>query len=153
MTQPCQTLKDVLDSAIVREEQAHAYYTELAASMDDPAMKQVFLEFAAEELEHKATLEAVKQGQYGLVDTTLPIPRLAITESLKEVTPTRNMDYAAALSLAMKREKAAYMLYLRLSAEAKSQTLTELFLALAQQEANHKLRFEIEYDDVILKEN
>ncbi len=153
MTESCQTMEEVLDSAIVREEQAHAYYTGLAETMEDPAMKQAFLEFAAEELEHKAKLEAVKQGEYGLVDKTLPIPRLAIAESLKEVTPSSEMDYAAALSLAMKREKAAYMLYLRLSAEAKSKTLSELFLALAQQEANHKLRFEIEYDDVILKEN
>ncbi|NQV33262.1 MAG: ferritin family protein [Phycisphaeraceae bacterium] len=153
MTQPCQTLEEVLDSAIVREEQAHAYYTELSETMEDPAMKQAFLEFAAEELQHKEKLEAVKRGEYGLVDNTLPIPRLAIAESVKEVTPTRNMDYAAALSLAMKREKAAYMLYLRLSAEAKSGPMAELFLALAQQEANHKLRFEIEYDDVILREN
>jgi len=153
MTQAFQTLEEVLDSAIVREEKAHAFYAELAGVMDDPAMKQVFLEFAAEELEHKAKLEAVKQGEYGLVDNTLPIPRLAIAESLKEVTPTPNMDYAAALSLAMKREKAAYMLYLRLSSEAKTKPLQELFLALAQQEANHKLRFEIEYDDVMLKEN
>ena len=153
MTQPCQTLEEVLDSAIVREEQAHTYYTELAGQMEDPAMKQAFLDFAAEELEHKEKLEAVKRGEYGLVDSTLPIPRLAIAESLKEVTPTGNMDYAAALSLAMKREKAAYMLYLKLSAEAKSAPMAELFLALAQQEANHKLRFEIEYDDVILREN
>ncbi|MCP4453027.1 MAG: ferritin family protein [Planctomycetes bacterium] len=153
MPESSQTMEDVLDSAIVREEQAHAYYTELSASMDDPAMKQAFLEFAAEELEHKAKLEAAKQGEYGLADMTLPIPRLAITENLKEVTPTSNMDYATALSLAMKREKAAYMLYLKLAGEAKSKPLVELFLALAQQEANHKLRFEIEYDDVILREN
>ena len=153
MTQSFQTLEEVLDSAIIREEQAHAYYTGLAETMEDPAMKQAFLDFAAEELEHKARLEAAKRGEYGLVDATLPIPRLAIAESLEEVTPSNQMDYAAALSLAMKREKAAYILYLRLAAEAKSKPLAELFLALAQQEANHKLRFEIEYDDVILREN
>ena len=153
MPESSQTMEEVLDSAIVREEQAHDYYTELAGQMEDPAMKQAFLEFAAEELQHKAKLEAVKRGEYGLVDNTLPIPRLAIAEGLKDVTPTSKMDYAAALSLAMKREKAAYMLYLRLSAETKSRPLAELFLALAQQEANHKLRFEIEYDDIILREN
>jgi rubrerythrin len=153
MTESCQTMEEALDAAIVREEKAHAYYTELATVMDNPAMKEAFLDFAAEELEHKAKLEAVKRGEYGLIDNTLPIPRLAITESLKDVTPTNKMDYAAALSLAMKREKAAYMLYLKLSAEAKSKPLAALFLSLAQQEANHKLRFEIEYDDVVLKEN
>lgn len=153
MTQSFDTMEEVLDSAIAREEKAHAFYTELAEVMEDRAIKQAFLDFAAEELEHKAKLEAVKKGEFGLVDMTMPIPRLAIAESLKDVSPTGKMDYTAALALAMKREKAAYMQYLRLSAEAKSKPLAELFLALAQQEANHKLRFEIEYDDVVLKEN
>ena len=153
MTQTYDTMEEVLDSAIAREEKAHAYYMQLAETMEDRAIKRAFLDFAAEELEHKAKLEAVKRGEYGLVDRTLPIPRLAIAESLQEVTPASNMDYAAALALAMKREKAAYMLYLQLAAEAKSKPLAELFLALAQQEANHKLRFEIEYDDVVLREN
>ena len=31
--------------------------------------------------------------------------------------------------------------------------MRELFLSLAQEEAKHKLRFEIEYDDMILTEN
>ena len=31
--------------------------------------------------------------------------------------------------------------------------LRETFLALAQEEAKHKLRFELEYDDYVLKEN
>ena len=31
--------------------------------------------------------------------------------------------------------------------------LRKMFLSLAQEEAKHKLRFEIEYDDEIMKEN
>ena len=31
--------------------------------------------------------------------------------------------------------------------------LKQTFLGLAQEEAKHKLRFEVEYDDVILAEN
>ena len=34
-----------------------------------------------------------------------------------------------------------------------SDELAELFRSLAAEEAKHKLRFEIEYDDVVLKEN
>ncbi|MCF7975906.1 MAG: ferritin family protein [Phycisphaerae bacterium] len=153
MTKMFATIQEVLDFAIAREQDAHGFYTKLAGTMKDPAMKQAFLEFAAEELEHKARLEAVKQGEYGPVDNSLPIPRMAIAECLKEVTPSSDMEYATALTLAMKREKATYMLYLRLASEAKSKPMAELFLALAHQEANHKLRFEIEYDDVVLKEN
>jgi len=36
---------------------------------------------------------------------------------------------------------------------AEAEELTDMFLALAQEEARHKLRFEIEYDDVVLKED
>jgi rubrerythrin len=53
----------------------------------------------------------------------------------------------------MKREKAAYRLYLDLAAVAEAEELTETFLWLAQEEAKHKLRFEIEYDDQVLKDN
>ncbi len=50
----------VLDFAIGNEVEAHAFYLELAARADVAAMRQVFEEFAAEELRHKAKLEAVQ---------------------------------------------------------------------------------------------
>jgi rubrerythrin len=42
---------------------------------------------------------------------------------------------------------------LDLAAVAEAEEFTEMFLALAQEEAKHKLRFEIEYDDAVLKED
>jgi rubrerythrin len=36
---------------------------------------------------------------------------------------------------------------------AEGEALRNLFLALAAEEARHKLRFEIEYDDHVLKED
>jgi rubrerythrin len=53
----------------------------------------------------------------------------------------------------MKKEKAAYRLYLDLATAAGAGELADLFRSLAAEEAKHKLRFEIEYDDVVLKEN
>ncbi len=63
------------------------------------------------------------------------------------------MTYAEALILAMKKEKLAYKLYLDLAAAAGDGELADLFRSLAAEEARHKLRFEIEYDDVVLKED
>lgn len=42
---------------------------------------------------------------------------------------------------------------MKLSESTEDENLRNLFLALAQGEAKHKLRFEIEYDDNILREN
>ena len=62
------------------------------------------------------------------------------------------MDYQQALIVAMKQEKAAYKLYSDLAAKVTFEGLRNTFLMLAQEEAKHKLHFEVEYDELI-KEN
>ena len=63
------------------------------------------------------------------------------------------MTYQDALVLAMSKEKAAFKLYNSLAERAPGNELKSIFLMLAQEESKHKLRFEIEYDDFVLKEN
>ena len=63
------------------------------------------------------------------------------------------MDYQHVLILAMKREKAAFKLYTDLAAAVDDAGIKAAFESLAQEEAKHKLRFEVEYDDNILIEN
>ena len=76
-----------------------------------------------------------------------------MAEYLKDVAPDSGMTYQQALITAMKAEKAAFKLYNDLAESADEPSVKELFLALAQEEARHKLRFEIEYDQEILTEN
>ena len=57
------------------------------------------------------------------------------------------MTYIDALIVAMKKEKAAFKLYIDLAAATQDEKIKIVFLELAQEEAKHKLRFEIEYDD------
>lgn len=147
------SVEAALDFAIGNEVEAHAFYLELAGRMDVPAMKQVFEEFAAEELGHKARLEAVKRGSRSLDAMSRRVQSLGLADYLVESPPKGDMTYAEALILAMKKEKAAYRLYLDLAGAAGTGELAELFRSLAAEEARHKLRFEIEYDDVVLKEN
>ncbi len=63
------------------------------------------------------------------------------------------MPYKDALIVAMKKEKSAFKLYCNLAERAPNNDLKQVFLDLAQEESKHKLRFEIEYDNHILKEN
>jgi rubrerythrin len=63
------------------------------------------------------------------------------------------MNYQDALVLAMNKEKAAFRLYMDLSERAGNEEMRELFQMLAQEESKHKLRFELEYDDYVLREN
>ena len=145
-----ESAEEILEFAIEREVESHEFYMRLAESVERPLMRKVFEDFAAEELGHKAKLEAAKRGQVLLGQPQ--VQSLGIADYLTDVEPKAEMSYQDALVLAMKKEKAAYRLYLDLAAIAEAEELTDMFLSLAQEEAKHKLRFEIEYDDEILKE-
>jgi rubrerythrin len=142
----------VLLFAIGKEEEAAAFYRGLAERMEMPHMRQVFQDFAAEELTHKQKLEGVLRGKQ-LAPVEEKVLNLGIGEHLVDLKPTPDMDYKQALIVAMKEEKAAFAMYLGLADAAGSPGIRELFLKLAQEEARHKLRFELEYDDQFSGEN
>ncbi len=143
---------EILDFAIQKEEEAAQLYKDLAATLNRPDMKEVFESFAKEEMGHKAKLIEVKSGER-MISAEKKIFDLKIGDSLVDVKPSPNLDYQHALIFAMKAEKAAYKLYNDLAQATDDENLRNLFLGLAQEEAKHKLRFEIEYDDQILTEN
>ena len=146
------TPEKILDFAIQKEQDAAEFYTDLAARMDRPNMKSVFEGFAREEMGHKEKLQGVKTGKR-LISAGKKIQDLKIGDSLVDIELSANTGYQDALILAMKAEKAAFKLYHDLSQATDDAGLQELFMALAQEEAKHKLRFEVEYDEQILTEN
>ena len=114
-------------------------------------MSEVFSDFAAEEDGHRLRLEHVKAGKGGL-GMVREVRDLSIGDFIVDEDPYPEMDYASALVLAMKKEKKAFKLYLELADLYEEGDMRQLFLSLAQEEAKHKLRFEIEYDDNFLAE-
>jgi rubrerythrin len=143
---------EVLAYAIQREQEAQEFYTEMATNAKYPHMRKVFEEFAAEEKGHRAKLRAIGEGSKPLLATARVLD-LKIADHRAQVVPTGDMTYDRALLLAMQREKAAFQLYSELAEVAGEETLRNLFLALAQEEAKHKLRFELEYDREFMGEN
>ena len=78
---------------------------------------------------------------------------LKLGDYLVEGKPTKDLDYQQALILAMHKEKRAFKMYIDLAGATDDAGLKDLFLGLAQEEAKHKLRFEIEYDEYVMTEN
>lgn len=146
------SVDEILDFAIGQEVEANKFYTELAEKMDRPWMSKIFSEFAREELGHKRKLEEIKSGKR-LVPAEKKVLDLKIGDYLVDVAPNAKMDYQQALVLAMKKEKKAFKMYTDLAAAVSEADLEATFLALAQEEAKHKLRFELEYDDNVMTEN
>jgi len=146
------SIDEILDFAIEKEEDAAQFYTELAGKMKSDHIKNVFLGFAEEEKGHKRKLESVKSGKR-MISAEKKVLDLKIGDHLVDIALDSNLDYQEALIVAMKAEKAAYKLYMELAGSTDDAEVQNLFIALANEEAKHKLRFEIEYDDAILTEN
>lgn len=146
------SMNEVLDFAMNAEQEAVDFYLKLASKQNNPRIKEVFLQFANEEVKHKARLNKIKNE--GLLDLEAEnIADLKIADYAVSTNPDQEMDYPAALLLAMKKEKAAFRLYTALAERAPNASLKKVFLALAAEESKHKLRFEIEYDDYVYREN
>jgi rubrerythrin len=146
------SVDEILDFAIAREEKANAFYLGLAQRMDKPWMSEVFQGFAEQELKHKFKLERVKDGKI-LLPSHQKITDLKIADYLVDVPVSDDMSYQDALTVAMKREKSAFKLYMDLARAADDEGLRGTFEAMAQEEAAHKLWFEVQYDECILAED
>lgn len=146
------SINDILDFAIHAEQEAVDFYTGLASRSSNEQMKAVFIEFAGEEMKHKSRLAIIRENHtFQMPDEK--VKDLKIADYLTDVVATPDMTYADALVLAMKKEKNAFRLYLTLSESTDDTFMKSLFLSLAMEESKHKLRFEVEYDEFILREN
>jgi len=146
------SVQKVLDFAIENEEAAYHFYIDLASRTERPAMREVFEGFAQEERGHKARLLSMKQGKTPVI-ASHRLTDLHLSDSMTDAEITPNLSYEEALVVAMKKEKAAFRLYMDLAEAATDPAVRSVFRGLAQEEAKHKLRFEIEYDEYVLAEN
>lgn len=146
------TVDDILNFAIEKEQEAADFYKGLAAKATSKQMKSTFEQFANEEMGHKSKLIEVKSGKK-LLGSSKSIQDLKIADYLVTDEPKADIDYQGALILAMKKEKASFRLYSDMAALTDDARIRDLLLGLAQEEAKHKLRFEVEYDENVLTEN
>jgi rubrerythrin len=146
------SVDDILEFAITRELDSYEFYLSMSARMERPWMQDVFHQFAEEELGHKAKLEDVRRGEEKL-PADGAILDMKMADYLVPGEASSDMDYQDALIIAMKKEKAAFRLYTNLADRVGDEPIRATLLGIAQEEAKHKLRFEVEYDDVILTDN
>lgn len=138
------SVEEVLDFAISREVEAYDFYMKLAEMAKKPQIVKIIRDLAIDEKQHKIRLEAAKAGEVAL--GAQEVGRLGIANYAEDLKPTPDMSYVELLAIAMKKEDRSYRLYTDLAAIAQKKELKEMFLKLAQEEAEHKLQFEFQYD-------
>ncbi|MCG8410697.1 MAG: ferritin family protein [Bacteroidales bacterium] len=146
------SINEVLEFAINAEQESVDFYNSLAQKAKTKDMQEVFTLFAQEEIAHKARLTKIKHEEAYQLEKENIID-LKIADYIIDIKPSADMNYQDALILAMSKEKAAFKLYTTLANKVSNKAIKDVFLSLAQEESKHKLRFEIEYDEFVLREN
>ena len=134
------SIDEILEFAISREVEANQLYISMAKSIENPEMREVCEDLAKEELEHKAKLELelMKKGEV--------VSDFNISNYVMDVGNNMDMDYEHLLLFAIKKEQLSIDIYTDLAAIVKDKESRDTLLSLAEEETEHKQRFEIEYD-------
>ncbi len=145
------TVDEAIEFAIGKEQEAYDFYTDWSKKLEHDAIRQVFREFAVEELRHRDLLTDVKEGKRELKSDP-KVRDLKITDYFVEVRPSEDLSYQDALQLAIQREKGSIELYGHLAGSTGVPELQKLFGSLVDEETKHKMRLETIYDDNFLRE-
>jgi rubrerythrin len=138
--------KQLLELAIMRELEAYHFYTALSENVDSKKIGRIFEELAAEELEHKKSLELeiLKRGR-----VLPPYEKVAPTEHglfVSDLKGKLDLDIKDVLVLCIEKEQASFESYINLLAISKDPEVRQMLTELAEEEIRHKLRFESEYE-------
>ncbi len=140
------SIQEILEFAITKEQAARKLYLQLAEQMTDPMVKKLFTDLAAEEVDHRQQLELELMKLGHVVSDPSQFKGARITECTLPDEIPYNMGYAEALVLAMQKEKAAFRLYVETISAAESLECRDVLLTLAEEEVRHMIRFEEAYN-------
>ena len=141
------TVRAVLGYAVEKEMEAQERYTEMAGMAERETTKELFLRLAGMEGEHKEKLQAMSTrdiGDYRLEN----VPDLFVSEKLGEREFSPGMGVLEAIALAIKAEESSMNLYLDAARGIPEGDDKKIFAVLAQEEKEHKLLLETEYEEL-----
>lgn len=145
------SFEEVIQYAIKHEEDEAAFYREMAARSKTADLKEIMLDHARQEEDHKRRLQVILENNcLPTGRRRYPDPDLKLADFLvAEDRPTGQLGYEESLLLAAKREKKAQRLYQELASQAEEPELKAALAFLAEQEGKHANALEQEYDDTL----
>jgi rubrerythrin len=144
------SLREIIDYAVQKEEEAMEFYQGLAAKVKHAAVAEELRKMAAVEQGHRDRLKNMDMSA-GFTGGKPPKEDLKIADYLVDVEPGPNMSYRDVVQVAMKRELASMRLYNDLAKIIADSAARQLFEQLAGEESAHKQYFEKIWDDEVWK--
>lgn len=145
------TLKEVIEFAIEKEEEAFQRYKRAAQLTESPAARKLFEELAQEEATHKEVFAKIDPEKIPEIEVC-KIPEATIGQYLKSVPFHPQMDYQEILTFALKAEEGAYQLYKAAAGMTEDPKLQKTLMTFAEVELGHRRKIEALYDEKVLTE-
>ncbi len=143
-------LAEVWDNAIYKEIASQALYIEARRDTEDPAAVKMLEELAFEEFKHAGILRQMKDSGWQARDLNAPaLLDLKVSVYLKGPDTLVGAGLQEVLIFAMKREEQSMVFYSRLMSVFRLETAKLLCARLAQEELKHKMRLEMEYQELL----
>lgn len=140
------TVSEVIAKAIQREEEAHDFYMELFAQIEDQSAKDTLEWVAAEEKKHKQFLIDYRDGKFG--DKALrktDVVDYHIAESQEEPEIAKDMRREDVFLVASHREKRSHQFYMGLAGMHPTGEVKDILVRMANEELKHKEKMEYLY--------
>ncbi len=140
-------LLECIETAIKREEEAFAFYSDLSGQVADEAARETVLWIAREEKKHKAFLVQFRdKGQGPTSMRVADVTYYKLAEHLDEPEASDDMSRAEVFLLAAHRELRAHQFYTELAALYDENTeVREMLLRISNEELKHKEKMEYLY--------
>ena len=143
--------KAILTTAIGNEVESYEFYKSVSEIVVDAYIKEMFSQFAAEELGHKKLLEGflardVKDMHFD------EFADYKVSETVDKPTLSLDMKPADALALAMKNEEDAMNMYAAFATASNDKSQKKTFQDLSIMEKGHKTQMEKYYVNVAFPE-
>jgi rubrerythrin len=151
-TNPFRNVAEIVTFAIGREIEAAEAYARWAGLARTPGLRELLLDLRDQEVAHRRLLEGLTDEAIRSLEPAF-VPDMAIVDALADEPLSGDMTVQEVLIFAARKEKQAAELYGSLARTAAGTSHEQLFLFLAGQEREHKLRLEAEYERNVLQEN
>ena len=137
---------EIIETAIRREEEAYAFYKDIAGKIDDDAAVETCNWIAAEEQKHRQFLIDYRDGKFGAVPMRMTdVALYKIAEHQKEPEVEKEMKREEVFLVASHRELRSYQFYSELAEQHEDGNLKDMLLRIANEELKHKEKMEYLY--------
>ena len=135
----------IIEFALTFEQFTIEMYTHLAAICENDSMKKRFYQLYLDKTNNKSKLFSIKNfDKIVFADGTFE--KIDSIANQFNISSFKDISYKDALLVAMQNEKSLFKFYLALSDGIDEPKTKQLFSNLAQDVAQHKLLFELEYE-------